>query len=72
MISNRDLHEELEKIEKAVVEAESDYDKAMLKAQSLQVKLLYNLRTNMVTTMRALNVPMKSNEKVEDGSEKGK
>jgi len=65
MISNRDLHEELDKIEKAIENAESDYDKAMLKAQSLQVKLLYNIRTNMVTVMRSLNIQMKSNEKKE-------
>ena len=62
MISNKDLHEELSAIEEVVETTTDPYLKATLKAQSLQIKLLYNIRTNMVTVMKHLNVPMKSNE----------
>ena len=59
MIANRDLHTELDIIDK-VIEGEADeYKKAQLKALSLQIKLLSNLRTNMVTIMRHLEIPMK-------------
>ena len=63
MISNKDLHEELSVIEEAVKNETDAYKKASLKAQSLQIKLLYNIRTNMVTIMRSLNIPMRSNVK---------
>jgi len=62
MISNKDLHEELNAIGEVIKALESPYEKTMLKATELQIKLLYNLRTNMVTVMKHLNVPMKSNE----------
>ena len=62
MISNKDLHEELSVIEEVIENTKDPYLKAQLKAQSLQIKLLYNIRTNMVTVMKHLNVPMKSNE----------
>ena len=62
MISNKDLHEELKIIGDVINELEDPYQKAMLKAAELKIKLLYNLRTNMVTVMKHLNVPMKSNE----------
>ena len=63
MISNKDLHEELTVIEEVVKNTKDPYEKAALKAQSLQIKLLYNIRTNMVTIMKHLNVPMRTNEK---------
>ena len=63
MISNNDLHEELSVIEEVVKNETDVYKKASLKAQSLQIKLLYNIRTNMVTIMRSLNIPMRSNVK---------
>lgn len=63
MISNNDLHEELSVIEEVVKNETDVYKKASLKALSLQIKLLYNIRTNMVTIMRSLNIPMRSNVK---------
>ena len=62
MISNKDLHEELKVINDAIDQTEDPYQKAQLKCQELQVKLLYNIRTNMVTVMKHMGVTMKSNE----------
>jgi len=62
MISNNDLHEELNIMKEVIEQTKDPYQKAILKAAELQIKLLYNIRTNMVTVMRHLNVPMKSNE----------
>ena len=59
MIANRDLHTELEIIDKVIKEEKNDYKKAQLKAASLQIKLLSNLRTNMVTIMKHLDISMK-------------
>jgi len=67
MISNKDLHEELNAISEVIKELTDPYQKAMLKASELKIKLLYNLRTNMVTVMKHLDVPMKSNETRKDG-----
>ena len=62
MISNQDLHEELKMLGEVIEQLTDPYEKASLKAKELQIKLLYNIRTNMVTVMKHLNVPMKSNE----------
>jgi len=62
MISNKDLHEELEALSKVIEKLDDPFSKAQLKASELQIKLLYNIRTNMVTVMKHLKVPMKSNE----------
>ena len=59
MIANRDLHSELDVIEKVIEDEKDEYKKAQLKALSLQIKLLSNLRTNMVTVMKHLQIPMK-------------
>ena len=59
MIANRDLHLELDGIEKVIMDEQDAYKRATLKAMSLQIKLLSNLRTNMVTIMKFMNVPMK-------------
>ena len=59
MIANRDLHTELEVIDKVIEEEKDNYKKATLKALSLQIKLLSNLRTNLVTIMKHLNISMK-------------
>lgn len=65
MISNKDLNEELQILGEVIEKLDNPYEKAQLKASELQIKLLYNLRTNMVTVMKHLNVPMKSNERKE-------
>jgi len=69
MIANRDLHSELDEIDKVLTQLKKDgqlVEWAKLKTATLNTKLLSNLRTNMVTTMIHLNVPMKKGgEKVE-------
>jgi len=63
MLANKDIHLELEWMEKACNDMANDAERASLKANILQLKLLTNLRTNMVTIMKHLNVPMRKNDK---------
>ena len=52
MLSNKDIHEELDYIE-TVRQGSKDADvQANLKALSLIIKLLHNIRTNIVTVMK--------------------
>ncbi len=71
MISTVDLYKELKVIDD-VIKAESDsYKKASLKAASLQIKLLHNIRTNMVKTMEKLGVEkVKPKDRDEDKESK--
>jgi len=62
MISTKDLYEELAVIEEVIEKTTDAYKKAQLKALSLQLKLLGNIRTNMVTVMKHQNIPIKNNE----------
>ena len=65
MISNQDLHAELKKIDAVLIQLEEAGDMkgwAELKTAELNTKLLYNIRTNMVTIMKHFDVTMKSNE----------
>jgi len=59
MIANRDLHSELEAIEKVMEGEKDEFKKCQLKAMTLQIKLLSNIRTNMVTIMKHMNISMK-------------
>jgi hypothetical protein len=63
MISNKHLYEEIKALEQ-ICEAEKDtWKKAMLKLNLLQVKLLHNMRTNQVVSMRANDIDLIRNEK---------
>jgi len=62
MISNQDLHVELKIIGEVIEKLTDPYEKAQLKASELQIKLLYNIRTNMVTVIKHFDITMKSNE----------
>lgn len=54
MLSNRDTHSELEKIDEVIKNGKpEEVQKANLKATSLLIKLLLNVRTNMVTIMKS-------------------
>jgi hypothetical protein len=66
MIANRDLHLELEKIEKTIEAEKDEFNKAKLKALTLQIKLLSNLRTNMVTIMKHFKIPIKKMVETEE------
>ena len=73
MISNKDLYDEIKKIDETIEqEAISDieFKKASLKAQTLNLKLLHNLRTNMVTVMKHNKIEFpkaRENEDQEEG-----
>jgi len=54
MIKNNDLHEEIALLEEAQKKETDAYKKAMLKASILQIKLLHNQRTNLVSIMEKL------------------
>ena len=58
MLSNKDLYEEIVEAEKVRDGLKSDYEKAMLKMAILQVKLSHNLRTNIVSVMKHLKIPL--------------
>lgn len=72
MISNKDLYEEIKKIdeiiEKPGVVSDEDYRKSNLKALTLLLKLNHNLRTNCVTIMKHFKIEFpkpKENEETE-------
>lgn len=52
MLANEDIYEELEAIELMREGLKSEYEKAQLKLAILTVKLLHNIRSNMVTVMK--------------------
>jgi hypothetical protein len=54
MLANKDIFKEIEVMEAVRDSLKSDYEKAMVKGQVLQVKLLHNMRTNMVAVMKAM------------------
>lgn len=58
MLSNEDLYDELEGIEATREGLKDPYQKAMLKCSVLSVKLLHNIRSNMVTIMKHLNIEL--------------
>jgi len=66
MLSNEDLYDELETIEKVREGLKSEFEKAQLKALVLGVKLLHNIRSNMVTVMKHQGIDLiKPKNKVE-------
>jgi len=74
MLSNRDLYSEIETAEALLKKKEIsdvEYRKASIKLQTLNLKLLHNIRANMVTQMKAQGIDLlkpadKSEEKVEE------
>jgi len=68
MLSNKDLHEEIETIDKLAKEIKSPLDKAFLKIGTLALKLLHNIRTNQTAIMEVLNAK-KIKPQVREGEE---
>jgi hypothetical protein len=67
MLANDDIREELKYIEEVRQKTKSEDTKASLKALSLIIQLLHNIRTNIVTTMKHQNIGLiKPKERVED------
>lgn len=69
MISNKDLYDEIKKIDDTIEQdaiSDIEFKKASLKAQTLNLKLLHNLRTNMVTVMKHNNIEFPKARESED------
>jgi hypothetical protein len=58
MLANKDIFKEVELAEKVRESSKDEIAKAQLKMQILTVKLLHNIRTNMVSVMRHNNIPL--------------
>lgn len=60
MITNKDLLSEIKEIDRIARELKTDdpVRAAELKAQAITVKLLHNLRTNMVIVMKHLGITL--------------
>lgn len=54
MISNRDLYKEIESAEKVMDESDDEASllKVLIKTNTLMLKLLHNIRVNMVLSMK--------------------
>jgi len=69
MISTVDLFKEIKIAEDVIVAEKDAYKKAMLKTQVLTLKLLHNIRTNMVLTMDKMGVEkVKSERRTDDAA----
>ena len=69
MLKNKDLHMEIEAIREVAKGLEDPVEKAKLTAMTLQLKLLHNLRTNMVETMRFFKIPLVKSKRHEDSKD---
>ena len=58
MLANADIFEELEAVEKVRDDLKSEFEKAQLKCAVLTVKLLHNIRSNMVTVMKSQGIEL--------------
>ena len=71
MISTVDLYKEIKKYDDLIKQPEKigddDYRRAMIKVSLLNVKLLHNIRTNMVKVMEKFGIE-KVKPKEKDGS----
>jgi len=66
MLSNKHIHEEIKKIDEVIDVEKNETAKANLKATSIVIKLLHNIRTNMVTIMRHFNINLVESKKEEE------
>ena len=70
MLSNRDLYAEIEAIEKRMEKLPDGSQKDSLKIGTLNLKLLHNMRANMVTIMKHFNVELLKPQNKREESEK--
>jgi len=66
MISNRDLFEDMEKLEQVCTDCKDINIKALLKLNILQVKILQNMRTNQVLALRAGEIALVPSKRGKD------
>jgi len=69
MLSNKDLHAEIGSIDEQIEKLDNPYEKASLKASTLMLKLLHNIRSNQVTIMKNSGVSL-IESKHQDNDEK--
>ena len=67
MLSNRDLYAKIEAIEKRMEKMEDGPEKDNLKVGTLNLKLMHNIRANMVTMMKHFNVELLKPQAKKDG-----
>ena len=61
MLSNKDLYEEIEKVDKIIEDPNADTAtilKGILKVGSLNAKLMHNIRTNTVAVMKKFGIEL--------------
>ena len=58
MLANKDLYEEMKAVEDVITKIEDPVKKAELKQGNLMLKLLHNIRTNLVALMNAKGVEL--------------
>lgn len=66
MLKNKDLHSEIEAIKKVIDTTKDPVEKAKLISATLNLKLLHNLRTNMVEVMRYFKIPLVKSKRRND------
>lgn len=59
MIKNDDIYSEITSIDEVINTLKSPYERAMLKSQTLVMKLLHNIRTNQTAIMSAQGVALR-------------
>lgn len=58
MLKNKDLHDEIENIREVSKNLKDPFQQKLLLGITLELKLLHNLRTNMVEVMKHLNISL--------------
>ena len=58
MLSNKHIYEELQKIDEVIAKVKDDEAKALLKSNTIIIKLLHNIRTNLVSMMKKYDIPL--------------
>lgn len=69
MLKNDDIYQEIEAMEKVRDGIKDSTEKANLKAQILIIKLLHNIRTNMVTVMRHMGIKLVDSNRQKAGED---
>ena len=63
MISNKDFFSDIAELEQICEDCKDINIKALLKLNLLQAKLLHNMRTNQVLSLRAGEIPLVASKK---------
>jgi|WetSurSiteA1Bulk_404760.scaffolds.fasta_scaffold54611_2 hypothetical protein len=69
MLSNQHLYEELQQLEKICKKCPDEVTQALLKSNIIMIKLLHNMRTNQVVSMRANDIDLVQSKKRVDDEE---